>query len=99
MKDQPAVALSGMDDSQLVQEINHKNHQVEILHGEIKKYEDNLEKEKRKVSMLTMENQAYQHQICQLQQEPPPVLPHSPNYVSADHCLVCIIVLFCFLVW
>ena len=87
-----------MDDSQLVQEINHKNHQVEILHGEIKRYADSLEKERRRVSMLTMENQAYQRQIHKLQ-EPPPVPPRSPNYVSADHCLICIIVLFCFLVY
>ena len=38
--------------------------------------------------MLTMENQAYQHQIHKLQ-EPPPVPPRSPNYVSANHCLAC----------
>jgi len=81
-----AMTFSGADDSQLVRELNHKNRQVEILHGEIKTYADNLDKEKRKVAMLTVENQDYQRQLQQLTTAPP-LPPRSPNFVS-DYQLV-----------
>ena len=83
-----------MDDTQLVQELNHKNTQIEIMHGEIKRYADSLEKERRKVSMLTMDNQSYQHQLQHQLQDPPPLPPRSPNFVSDNNCLVCVIIFF-----
>lgn len=76
-----------MGDSQLVQEITHKNNQVEILHGQIKTYADNLDKERRRNEMLTLDNQSLQHQL-QLLQVPPPVPPRSPSHVSDNHSLL-----------
>ena len=81
--------FSGMDDSQLVQELNHKNQQVEIMHGQLKQFADSLDREKRKVSLLTMENQNYQQQLQQQQLQQfqtavPPVPPRSPIHVSDD---------------
>lgn len=80
------AATNGMDDSQLVQELNYKNQQVEILHGKVKTYADNLDKERRRVAMLTSENQNYQ---CQLQQltAPPPLPPRLSNFVSNNQLL------------
>ena len=77
-----------MDDSQLTQELAHKTAQVEILHGQVKTYSDSLDKEKRKVSMLTHENQSYQHQLQQLQGPPPPLPPRPHNYVSDSHSML-----------
>ena len=85
---QSVSALRGMDDSQLVEVLNCKNKQIEIMHGEIKRYADSLEKEKRKVSLLTMDNQSYQHQLQHQLQEPPALPPRSPNFVSDNYCLV-----------
>ena len=78
-----------MDDSQLVQELNHKNTQIEIMHEEIKRYADSWEKERRKVSLLTMDNQSYQHQFQHQLQDPPPLPPRSSNFVSAWSPLPC----------
>ena len=79
-------AFSGMDDSQLVQELNHKSQQVEIMHGQIKQYADSLDREKRKVSMLTMDNQNFQQQLQQV--TVPPLPPRSPIHVSDNYCLL-----------
>lgn len=76
--------FSGTDDPQLVQELNHKNKQVEIMHGQLKQYADSLDREKMKVSMLTMENQNYQQQLQQFQGAPP-LPPRSPMHVSNDY--------------
>ena len=94
---QSTASFSGMDDTQLGQELNHKSQQVEIMHGQIKQYADSLDRERRKVSMLTMENQNYQQQFQQFQAVPP-VPPRSPVHVSVNYFLlennVFIIVLF-----
>ena len=76
--------FSGTDDSQLVQELDYKSKQVEIMHGQLKQYADSLDREKVKVSMLTMENQNYQQQLQQFQTAVPPLPPRSPIHVSDD---------------
>ena len=92
---QSVTTLSGMGDSQLVQELNHKNKQLEILHVEIRRYADSLEKEKKKVSLLIMDNQSYQHQLQHQLQEPPALPPRSPIFVSDNYCFVASYVLLC----
>ena len=90
---------SDVNDSQLVQELNHKTKQVEILHGQIKSYADSLDREKRKVAILTMENQHYQQQlqsIPTLSQGVPPVPPRTPAHVSDSHSMLEGTVLYCF---
>lgn len=77
-----------MDNAQLIQELGNKTNQVEILHGQIKAYADNLDRERRKVAMLTMENQNYQHQFQHLNSPPPPLPPRSSNFVSNHHSLL-----------
>ncbi len=79
--------FSGTDDPQLAQELNHKNQQVEIMHGQLKQFADSLDREKRKVSMLTMENQNYQQQLQQFQTVPP-LPPRSPVHVSNENVIV-----------
>ena len=76
-----------MDDSQLAQELTHKTAQVEILHEQLTTYSDSLDKEKRRVSMLALENQNYQRHLQQLQGPPPSLPPWSPKYVNDSHLL------------
>ena len=94
---QPTALFSGMNDTRLAQELNHKSQQVETMHGQIKQYADILDREKRKVCVLTMENQNYQQQLQQFQAVP----PHSPVHVSVNYSLLeksaFIIVYCCFL--
>ena len=79
--------FSGTDDPQLVQELIHKNKQVEVMHGQLKQYADSLDREKRKISMLTMENLNYQQQLQQFQTVPP-FPPRSPVHVSNENVIV-----------
>ena len=82
----PPVSVGGMDDSQLVQELNHKNRLIEIIHAQLKEYADNLDKEKRRAEMLTRETQQLQQQL-QYGNHPPSVPPRAPtNMVIA--CLI-----------
>ena len=93
------TVYSDVNDSQLVQELNHKNKQVEILHGQVKSYADSLDREKRKVALLTMENQHFQQQlqsIPTLSQGVPPVPPRSPAHVSDNHSVLKGTVFYCF---
>lgn len=67
----------GVDDSQLVQELNHKNKQIEIMHGQLKGYAENLDKEKTRVEFFAKENYQLQQQL-QYGNRPPPIPPRPP---------------------
>ncbi|XP_065918259.1 putative leucine-rich repeat-containing protein DDB_G0290503 isoform X2 [Dysidea avara] len=82
----PPVSVGGMDDSQLVQELNHKNRQIEIMHTQLKEYADNLDKDKRRVQMLTRETQQLQQQL-QYGNHPPSVPPRAPTNMTPNRAV------------
>lgn len=73
----------GMDDSQLVQELNHKNKQVEIMHSQLKDYAENLDKQKTRAELLAKENYQLQQQL-QYGNRPPPI----PSRPPADMVMI-----------
>jgi len=72
-----------MDDSQLVQELNHKNKQVEIMHSQLKDYAENLDKQKTRAELLAKENYQLQQQL-QYGNRPPPI----PSRPPADMVMI-----------
>jgi len=64
-----------IDDSQLVQELDFKNKQIDITHSQ--KYADDLDEEKRRADIFTRETQQLQQQL-QYGNQPPPVPSQGP---------------------
>jgi len=75
-----------MDDSHLVQELNQKNTQIEIMHSELKTYAERFDKERKRADMLGTENQQLQQKLRCSNQAPPLPPRTSANMVTIHHC-------------